>query len=204
MNSLISAGHHFEKSGEEIDSALKLYSKERNVAISRQTAAIDKYEDEMKEIGDLEDIDRELGQMEAEQQGIDHNIMRHTNQVLISDHDDYEEDYDGEYDEKEQYYNKTQQKSSKIGSKKEAFNNGLKVAPNNEVKMNMRVALFGFLEASQNDENDLEKIYEDSKVEGGKVAEIAAENLFETQKSNLSSLIKMLEGYRPKQSGRQW
>jgi hypothetical protein len=51
MNSLISAGHHFEKSGEEIDSALKLYSKERNVAISRQAAAIDKYEDEMKEIG---------------------------------------------------------------------------------------------------------------------------------------------------------
>jgi hypothetical protein len=27
--------------------------------------------------------------------------------------------------------------------------------PNNEVKMNMRVALFGFLEASQNDEDEL-------------------------------------------------
>jgi hypothetical protein len=42
-------------------------------------------------------------------QGIDHNIMRHTNQNLTAvDNDDYEEDYDEEYDEREQYYNKTQ------------------------------------------------------------------------------------------------
>lgn len=52
MNSLVSASLHFEKSGEDIDSALKLYSKERNIVFARQTAAIEKYEDEMKEIGE--------------------------------------------------------------------------------------------------------------------------------------------------------
>ena len=47
-------------------------------------------------------------------------------------------------------------------------------------------------------------IYERAKEEGGKVADLAAENLFETQKANLSALLRMLDGYHPRQSGNQW
>ena len=85
-----------------------------------------------------------LCRMEAQQRGVDHNIMRHINQsVPMGDDEDQDYDDDGMDDELKDFKDQRPALALK------------KAVPNYEVKKNMRVALFGFLEASQNDEDEL-------------------------------------------------
>lgn len=80
--------------------------------------------------------------------GVDHNIIRHTSQPMQADDlcDDYYQ-YD-EFGDEDLISSSQKQAISRIVHVK-------KEAPNNLVKTSMRVALFGFLEASQNDEGVL-------------------------------------------------
>ena len=50
----------FLKMNEEVDRALEAFKGEREIALSRQKRALEKYEEEMREVGDLDDIDREI------------------------------------------------------------------------------------------------------------------------------------------------
>lgn len=80
--------------------------------------------------------------------GVDHNIIRHTSQPMQAD--DFSDDY-FEIDEfgDEKLTDITQKQAlSKIAPFK-------KEVPSTFVKASMRTALFGFLEASQNDEDAL-------------------------------------------------
>ena len=45
-----------------IEKAVNKSRDERMAAVARQTAALDNYNEEMRQLADLEDIDRELGQ----------------------------------------------------------------------------------------------------------------------------------------------
>ena len=83
--------------------------------------------------------------MEAQQRGVDHNIIRHVNQTLSAD-DNFDD---------EDYYNDEFAEDQKEFKEQKPVLLAKKVIPNNEVKQDMRVALFGFLEASQNDEDEL-------------------------------------------------
>ena len=90
-----------------------------------------------------------FNRMEAQQRGVDHNIMRHINQAIATD-DNYEDD-DYELDEfRDDQKEQKDQRPVPLSKK---------LIPNNEVKKNMRVALFGFLEASQNDEDELVSLF---------------------------------------------
>lgn len=59
MNSTI---RQFTKANGEIDRALQAFQKERQYALTRQIRALDKYDEEMREMGDLDDIEKELHQ----------------------------------------------------------------------------------------------------------------------------------------------
>ena len=80
--------------------------------------------------------------------GVDHNIIRHTSQPMQADDlsDDYYQ-YDEFGDEDLTSSSQKQAISRIVHVKKEI--------PNTSVKTSMRIALFGFLEASQNDEDVL-------------------------------------------------
>lgn len=56
------SSHTLDRESGEIDRVLKSFKSERQNALRRQLSALDKYDEEMKEIGDLDDIDRELYQ----------------------------------------------------------------------------------------------------------------------------------------------
>jgi hypothetical protein len=79
-----------------------------------------------------------------------------------------------------------------------------KEPPSTEVKFEMRTALFGFLDAARMDEVQLEEQYEQAKEEGGKAAEIAAEKLYQTQRANVTALLKMIKEYHPSPSANVW
>lgn len=85
--------------------------------------------------------------METQQKEVDHNIMRHINLTIAEDDDDDDDGNkeDNRYDE----YEKKRKKDHKqpLPAKK--------IVPSTEVKKEMRVALFGFLEASKTDEDNL-------------------------------------------------
>lgn len=42
-----------DRNGREIERVISIFKKERTIAIARQTSALDHYDDEMKEIGEL-------------------------------------------------------------------------------------------------------------------------------------------------------
>ena len=52
----------FLKTNQEVDRALEAFKEEREYALSLQKRALKKYEEEMREVGDLDDIDREIHQ----------------------------------------------------------------------------------------------------------------------------------------------
>ena len=74
VSSMNAAKQHLERESGEIDRALKLFKNDRKTAISRQMSALEKYDEEMKEIGDLDDIDRELNMQVLILS--DHNLYR--------------------------------------------------------------------------------------------------------------------------------
>lgn len=83
--------------------------------------------------------------METQQKEVDHNIMRHINLTIAEDGDDDGNEEDNRYDEYER--KRTKDHKQPLPAKK--------IVPSTEVKKEMRVALFGFLEASKTDEDNL-------------------------------------------------
>ena len=57
-----STTRQFIKANQEVDRALEAFKEEREIALSRQKLALERYEEEMREVGDLDDIDREIHQ----------------------------------------------------------------------------------------------------------------------------------------------
>lgn len=45
-----------DRDGREIERVMNIFKKERTIAIARQSTALDQYDEEMKEIGDLNDM----------------------------------------------------------------------------------------------------------------------------------------------------
>lgn len=82
--------------------------------------------------------------IESRQRDADHNIMRHINPAVASD--------DDEGDEYDDHFNECAQKKHK--DRKEPLP-AKKIIPSNAAKKDMRIALFKFLEACRNDEDDL-------------------------------------------------
>ena len=194
----------------EIDRLLNVYRDERISSSNRREQAEERYARELQEIADLDDIDNELNRIEAEHQGVDHNIMRHlhaNNRGGSYDDDQFD---DGGDDEEEQAYLDEQQQlmeSEKVGRKKANPPVVLErrhSAPSFEAKEGMREALFGYLTAAREDEIELEMECERLKEIGGHAAEDASDRLFATQKANAVALLNMLRDYCPQTSGQVW
>jgi len=197
-----------EKDVSMLDRAVDAYRDERAAALNRQLAAEDRYEQDLKSIAALEDVDHALGQMEEELQQVDHNIMRHLYVTLQSDSYGDAYDDDEESPEEQAYLDEQQQMAGKM---RRRVSTNIVVEParreplSAEVKQEMRVALFGYLDAARADEEELERLYEAATETGDMQAtEAAAERLFSTQKANLTALLKMIKEYRPHGSGRAW
>ena len=197
-----------EKDVSVLDRAVDDYRNERAAALNRQLAAEDRYERELKSIAAVEDVDHALGQMEEELQHVDHNIMRHLYYTLQSD--SYGDTFDevSESPEDQGYLDEQQQMAAKPrrrASTSIVVESARREPPSAEVKQEMREALFGYLDAAREDEDELEKVYEAAKEAGDmRVTEAAADRLFGTQKANLTALLKMIKEYRPHSSGHAW
>lgn len=192
-----------------LDRTVESFRDERMAAINRQLIAIDQYEEELKDIAALEDIDDELGRLEVEQHNVDHNIMRHLFMTLQSD--SYGEGFEMEDDvaggdstEEKAYLDEQGLKPVRKGKAATVVEPPRREPPSSEVKEHMREAVFGYLDAARADEDELEMEYEQLKEGGGKAAELSAERWLITKKANATALLKMIKEYHPITSGNIW
>jgi hypothetical protein len=138
--------------------------------------------------------------------------MRHLQVTLNSN--SYGEGFDEDGDEYADDFAEEEDQNERIGTAKSdsrkknkpvmTYEPLKKEPPSAEVKHEMRMALFGFLDAARIDEMQLEEMYERAREEGGKAAEIAADKLFQTQKANVTALLKMIKDYHPSPSATVW
>jgi len=154
----------------EISRLLNIYHDERAAQMNRRSLAEERYEKELREIADLDEIDADLERIEAERHGVDHNIMRLTNTTFYSDSDEYENDEDDE-DNLEIDDVDTNEKKKKGRKRGEPqievqMRTNYREPPSFEMKEGMREALFGYMEASREDERRLEMEYEGLKDTG--------------------------------------
>lgn len=119
------------------------------------------------------------------------------------DGDEYEDDF-AEEDGRDGSVGTGKSDTKRKGKTAMSYEPLKKEPPSVEVKHEMRMALFGFLDAARVDEMQLEELYEQAKEEGGKAAELAADKLFETQKANVTALLKMIKEYHPNPSATVW
>lgn len=62
MNSSMNLSRQLNRETSSIEKAVNNSRDERMAAVARQAAALDLYDEEMRQLADLEEIDRELGQ----------------------------------------------------------------------------------------------------------------------------------------------
>ena len=156
-----------EQEDREIERLLNIYHDERAGQMNRRLEAEERYEKEIREIADLDEIDADLERIEAERHGVDHNIMRLTHTTFYSDSDEYEneEEEDDEIDEAAKEMKKMNKKRGEPQIEVHMRTNH-REPPSFEIKEGMREALFGYMEASREDERNLEKEYEMLKDTG--------------------------------------
>ena len=158
-----------EQDDREIERLLNIYHDERAAQMNRRSLAEEQYEKEIREIADLDKIDADLERIEAEQHGVDHNIMRLTHTTFYSDSDDNEHEEDDEDDLEIEVTAKEMKKKNKKRSEPQfevQMRTNHREPPSFEIKEGMREALFGYMEASREDEKKLEMEYEALKETG--------------------------------------
>jgi hypothetical protein len=203
----------------EVDRLLNIFRDDRAVISGQRLAAEEKYQLAMRELSDLEDIDKELGRIEADRDAVDHNLQRHLAKSFRGSMDSFgygDDDEDDDDDDDDEYKADDEVDVAGGGEQGSPPRPRQRVTqthvveprhrepPSFEVKEGMREALFGYLDAARADEQALEDVYERVKEAGGYVAEDAATKLYDLQKANATSLLKMLKDYHPRTSGAVW
>ena len=161
-----------EREDREITRLLNIYQDERAAQMNRRSVAEERYEKELREIADLDEIDADLERIEAERHGVDHNIMRLTNTTFYSDSDEYENENDEDDEENREIDDVDANEKKKKGRKRGEpqievqMRTNYREPPSFEIKEGMREALFGYMEASREDERKLEMEYEGLKETG--------------------------------------
>ena len=203
-----------KKDSEEITRSLDQFLIERQRAADAQTAALEAYEEELRQIGDIEEENDEQLLKETDERGnIDHTLMHHLNATVVAGGDDDDEENPYGCDSYEQEIREAGLSHSlyrKENTKKDnlpivSFEK--RTVPNPEVKRGIRTKMFNFLDEAHEEEKDLEsKLYKLKAVgeEGEARANAISEQLFELQKRNHEKLMEYITDYNPRPSGKKW
>ena len=83
----------------EVDRLLNIFRDDRMVSLNKRAAAEERYQLAMRELSDLEDIDKELGRIESDRADADHNLMRHLATSFRGSLDSFGDDDDDDDDD---------------------------------------------------------------------------------------------------------